>query len=104
MARVILDYLKKKTLNKWITRIYVSFFRSTARVKNGVLSHYRAERKKKLLNSDADFAFTRNFYLLPQTNTSTPHTHYRKAVNGAGIWGLFFTGTYLPQKSELAPS
>jgi hypothetical protein len=24
-------------------------------------------------------------------------------VNGAGFWGLFLTGVYLPQKSELAP-
>jgi hypothetical protein len=75
MARVILDYLKKKTLNKWITRIYVSFFRSTASVKNGVLSHYRAERKKNTSTEMPILLSTCNFYLLPQTNTSTPHTH-----------------------------
>jgi hypothetical protein len=51
--------------------------------KNGVLSHYRAKKLEKLLlNSDADFSLsTCNFYLLPQTNTSTPHTHYLQLVS-----------------------
>jgi hypothetical protein len=40
-------YFKKKALSKWITQIYVSFFRSTGTCqKNGVLSHYRAEKLK----------------------------------------------------------
>jgi hypothetical protein len=45
---------QKKALSKWITQIYVSFFRSTGTCqmeywhvsKNGVLSHYRVKMKK----------------------------------------------------------
>ena len=80
---------QKKALNKLIFSEYWHV------PKNGVLSHYRMKMKKIPSTEMPIQLSTCNFYLLPQTNTSTPHTHYLQLVSSMVrlVSILYFTWT-----------
>jgi hypothetical protein len=87
---------QKMALNKWITRIDVSFFRSTGTCqKIGLLSHYRAENEKYsstqmliLLSLVTSTCYHRLTLVLPIAYSLTPT---RKLNGKTRVHTVFFS-------------